>query len=245
MLSWCYKLYVGLFFASTLMVFYPFIYLTLLKKGWRKWSFPIHVVWSFLFRILCFVWVHRIQKAKLPKAPYILIANHTSYFDLFVMYSLFPANRFLFLGKSEILTYPLVKTFFKKLNIPVYRNDRVKAAKSFIQAKNALNEGWSLVIFPEGGIPDTQLPQMASFKEGAFKLAKSAQCPLVPITFVNHFKLFSEIENWKGMAQPGISKIYIHQAVLFETYGSMSESEVAQYTYDIIAEPLREKGYMK
>ena len=96
------------------------------------------------------------------------------------------------MGKSEILSYPLMKTFFKRLNIPVFRNDKRLAAKSFIQAKQALAAGWSIVLFPEGGIPDENRPSMIPFKEGAFKLAKSANVPLVPITFLDNHHIFSD-----------------------------------------------------
>jgi 1-acyl-sn-glycerol-3-phosphate acyltransferase len=80
------------------------------------------------------------------------------------MYSIFPKHPFLFLGKDEILTYPIIKTYFKGLNIPVYRKDKRKAAISFIQAKKAVRDGWSIVIFPEGGIPDENKPALIPFK---------------------------------------------------------------------------------
>ena len=52
------------------------------------------------------------------------MANHTSYLDIFLMYSILPKYPFVFLGKSEILSYPLIGTFFKDLNVPVDRKDK-------------------------------------------------------------------------------------------------------------------------
>ena len=68
-------------------------------------------------RIFCFYIVRNVQSAELPDGPYIIVANHTSYLDIFFMYSMLPKHPFVFLGKSEILTYPIIRTYFKNLNI--------------------------------------------------------------------------------------------------------------------------------
>jgi 1-acyl-sn-glycerol-3-phosphate acyltransferase len=196
-------------------------------------------------RIFCGIWIHRLNRVRLPKGPYLIVSNHTSYFDIFVMYSILPTHRFLFMGKSEILSYPLMKTFFKRLNIPVYRNDRMKAAKSFIQAKTAIKEGWSIVIFPEGGIPDFNLPEMVPFKDGAFKLSKHANIPIVPITFVDHYHMMSDPDNVLGYAHPGVSRIYMHEVISVEQQKNMTETELSEVVFNTIASPLRERGLMK
>lgn len=239
-----YKLYVGLVFVTTLLFFYPFIFLTLLRVSWRRYSFPINVVWSFTVRFLCMVWVVRIGKQKLPEGPYLIVSNHSSYFDIFLMYSLLPKHRFLFLGKSEILSYPLVKTFFKRLNIPVHRKDRSKAAKSFIQAVRAVEQGWSLMIFPEGGIPDDHLPAMIPFKDGAFKLAKRCRIPIIPLTFLDNYHLFSDPDKLFDSAHPGLSRVVFHEVISIDQQDLLSEQELADYVFEILARPLREKGLM-
>lgn len=239
-----YKVYVGIVFAVTLLIFYPLIFITLLKLDWRKYSFPINVVWSYCVRLLTFVHVWYVKRAAIPKGPYMIVANHTSYFDIFLMYSILPNHRFLFMGKSEILSYPLVKTFFKRLNIPVDRSDRMKAAKAFIQAKQALTNGWSLVIFPEGGIPDNEQPQMVPFKDGAFKLAKGASIPIVAVTFLDNYHIFSD-PNELNYAHPGISRVIVHEAISAETVARLSEKELSDQVFDLIAGPLRERGLME
>lgn len=144
------------------------------------------------------------------------------------------------MGKSEILNYPLVKTFFKGLNIPVYRNDRMKAAKSFIQAKKRLEEGWSIVIFPEGGIP-TETPYMIPFKDGAFKLAKAANVGILPLTFLNNFYLFSDPENVFDPARPGLARITQHAFIGKEIIQEKSVEEINQMVFAVINEPLPKK----
>lgn len=153
------------------------------------------------------------NKQKILDEPLIVIANHTSYLDIFMMYQILPMRHLVFMGKSEILKYPLIRTYFKYLHIPVDRSDKRKSAQSMLLAKKKLQEGYSIVIFPEGGIPDNQAPKMASFKLGAFVLAQKNQVPLVPITLKNHYLLLSEPQYFKNSARPGISHVYIHPVI--------------------------------
>lgn len=243
-LSLCYKLYVGAVFVATLILFYPLFLLVLFRKPWRRYSFPLNIMWSHVVRLLTFIQVYKVHKTEIPKGPYMIIANHTSYFDIFLLYSLLPNHRFLFMGKSEILSYPLIKTYFKRLNIPVYRKDRLKAAKAFIQAKQAVAQGWSVVIFPEGGIPD-RCPQMIPFKIGAFKLAKSADIPIIPITFIDNYHLFSDPEDLLGPAHPGISRVHLHPVISKEEVACYSEQELCDRTFALISQPLIERGLME
>lgn len=196
------------------------------------------VFWSWMMRIFCFYRVKKVIDSPIPEGPYIIVANHSSYLDIFFMYSILPKHPFLFLGKGEILSYPIIRTYFKGLNIPVYRKDRSKAATSFILAKKAVKEGWSLVIFPEGGIPDEGSPAMIPFKKGAFKLAKALDVPIIPVTFTNHYKLFSDPTNILGPARPGISKVFIHETITAQAITEMTELELLRVCFDKINEAL-------
>ncbi len=186
----------------------------------------------------------KINKTTIPKGPYLIIANHTSFFDIFLMYSLLPNHRFLFLGKAEILSYPLIKTFFKRLNIPVYRTDRLKAAKSIIDAQHAIQAGWSIVLFPEGGYQDENLPQLMEFKAGAFKLAKREKVPIVALTFLDNYHIFSDPFLFLGPAHPGISRVVFHPVIPVETIEQLTETELTDKCYELIAQPLRARGLM-
>lgn len=231
------KLHIAVVFFVTALFFYPLIFPFLFSEKGKKQSFKLFVAWSWAFRLLCFYFVKRLKSSELPKAPYLIIANHISYLDIFLMYSIFPKNHFLFLGKSEILKYPLIKTYFKRLNIPVHRENRVKAAKSLIHAAKAVKSGWSLVIFPEGGIPDEN-PGMIDFKAGAFQLAKSVKLPIVPLTYINNHRLFSDPTFILGPARPGVCQLYIHDAISVDEIEGMTQKELRDHCHEIINAPL-------
>lgn len=146
------------------------------------------------------------------------------------------------MGKSEILSYPLVKTFFKRLNIPVDRSNRIKAAKSFIQARNAMNRGWSIVIFPEGGIPD-ETPFLIPFKNGTFQLAKAAGVGIQPVTFINNYYLFSDPESVFDKAMPGLARIEIHPFIETNEISQMEVVDLNKRVYDEINRCLPQKNH--
>jgi len=232
------KLYIAVVFIATAILLYPVIRLQLGSSTGQKRAFKVFVVWSWIFRFLCLYPVKKVRNHPLPKAPYVILANHASYLDIFLMYSVLPTNPFLFLGKSELLKYPLIKSYFKRMNIPVYRGDRVKAARSLIRASKEVKNGWSIMIFPEGGIPDGQAPKMIPFKNGAFQLAKSLKIPIVPVTFTNNYKLFSDPTEILGPARPGLSRVYIHPVITLETIDEMDISTLKKHCFDIINGPI-------
>lgn len=190
-------------------------------------------------RICCLYPVRVKLNSPLPKAPFIIISNHTSYLDIFLLHSILPAHPFAFLGKAELLKYPIVKTYFKALNIPVYRKDKTKAGQALVQAKKAINDGWSIVIFPEGTIPEENIPQMMPFKNGAFRLAQNLNVPIVPLTFTQNFHLFSDPTQLLGPAHPGVVEVYIHPFISTAEIQSSSLDSLSAQCFAIIEAPIQ------
>lgn len=236
--SLLWKLYIGLIFVVTAIIFYPIIVPFLFNENAKRIAFRLFVVWSWTVRICCFYFVNRLSKNELPKGPYIIVANHASYLDIFLIYSIVPREPFIFLGKIEILSYPLIKTYFKRFNIPVDRGSSVKSAKSLIVSGKKVKDGWSLMIFPEGGIPDENNPKMTPFKEGAFQLAKNLNVPIVPITFMNNYRLLSDPSDVFGPASPGIIKVHIHPYFSVEEIENMTQKELTSACFDRINAPI-------
>lgn len=240
------KLYIAVIFTVTALLFYPVIRPQLGSASGQRRAFRVFVIWSWTFRILCLYAVRRVKQSPLPEGPYLIIANHASYLDIFLMYSILPKEAFLFLGKGELLKYPLIRAYFKRMNIPVFRDNRMKAAKSLIRASREVKNGWSIMIFPEGGIPDEGCPKMIPFKQGAFQLAKNLKVPIVPVTFTNNYKLFSDPTDILGRAHPGISRVYIHEHISAEVIESMTQNELRDHCFNIINEPiLQEHPHLK
>lgn len=233
------KLYIALVFFIFALLFYPFFWVLQLRPSWRKYGFQIFILWSWLLRIFCIYPVRVKLKSPLPKAPFIIVSNHTSYLDIFLLPSILPKHPFAFLGKAEILKYPIVRTYFKALNIPVYRKDKSKAGQALGQAKKAMEGGWSIVIFPEGTIPEENIPQMYPFKNGAFRLAKNLNVPILPLTFTQNFHLFSDPTHILGPAHPGVVEVHIHPYISVEEIAACSSEEISDKCFELIEAPLK------
>lgn len=232
-LYYLWKLYIGLVFIATLAVFYPVLWLILLDSRLKPLSFKVNILWSRCIRILCFYAIETGCPQKTKKEPAVIIGNHTSYLDIFLLYSILPNNKFLFMGKSELLTYPLVRTFFKKLNIPVDRSSPIKSAKAFIKARKEMENGWSIVIFPEGGIFDPSV-KMSPFKDGAFQLAQLTKTAILPIVFKNNYRLFSDPTYLSSPAMPGLVKVHIHPIIEREEVINTPLDSLKDKSYQLI-----------
>lgn len=232
------KLYFFVIFTLTAIVMYPLITPLLTTTEKKKKAFKRFVLWSRILRYCTFYFIKVERREELPKGPFIILANHISYLDIFLMYSIFPHTPFLFLGKSELLSYPLLKTYFKKFNIPVDRKSRIRAARSLDHTRAEAAAGWSIAIFPEGKIPDHEHPKLVPFKMGAFILAKEMEMPIVNMTYLNNHILFSNPEELFGSARPGVSKVVIHPVIKKEEVMASEVKELRDRCFNLINEPL-------
>lgn len=149
-------------------------------------------------------------KGELPDGAYIICANHSSYLD--ILYLMIPfRQRFVFMGKGEILRWPYFSMFFRSMNIPVPRGTR-KVREAYMKAGEALDQGTPIAIFPEGTIPP-ESPQLGSFKTGAFRLSLDRGVPIVPVTFLDNWHIFPDGQGFWGSIRPGVSRIIVHEAI--------------------------------
>lgn len=73
-----------------------------------------------------------------------------------------------------------------------------------------MEEGQSIVIFPEGGVPDDTTLILDSFKDGAFTLSSKHQSPIAVFTFVGLKEMFP-FDYSKG--RPGKVKVYFNDII--------------------------------
>ena len=190
-------------------------------------------VWGGTLHRLGGIFIKYEKHAGFPDPPYIIAANHSSYLDIVLMYSIIP-DYFIFMGKGEIKSWPLFNILFTKgMNILVERASRTASHKAFQRAGEELDMGSAVVIFPEGTIPYSA-PQMKAFKNGAFKLAMEKNVPIVPITFSNNWKLLQAGAILKSNGRPGISKVTIHPPIMPEANSDKELVNLRNRTFEVI-----------
>jgi 1-acyl-sn-glycerol-3-phosphate acyltransferase len=235
-----YKLYFGVTYIILGLLLYPFMFLLIRGENGVKRGIRMKQIWSRVLCALVFIRVKTDFEVNLPKnQAFVFCPNHTSYLDIVLMYVVLPHN-IAFLGKSEILKWPIISLFFKRgVDIPVFRDSKTKASDCLIPAADELRKGRSLVIFPEGKIPD-HVPDLAPFKRGAFSLAFDTGVPIVPITFYNNWRLFSDHTDFFGPAKPGKSLAKVHRPLYPKDFQDLLSLQ--QETYRIIENELKNYG---
>lgn len=108
--------------------------------------------------------------------------NHTSNVEPPVVFDvlspLFPRLRILY--KAELRKLPvLVRAFDLAGFVPLERGNRDQSIPAIDRAAQALREGSSFLIFPEG--TRSRTGELLPFKKGGFIMALQAQAPVVPV----------------------------------------------------------------
>lgn len=136
--------------------------------------------WASLYTWLNPAWpVKVVGREKIdPDETYVMVANHQSLLDIFVLFRLF--THFKWVSKVENFRIPFIG-WNMRLNdyIQLKRGDRLSSAAMLRSCRKNLAAGNSIMMFPEGTRSPTG--QLRGFKPGAFNLAKDAKRPLLPI----------------------------------------------------------------
>jgi 1-acyl-sn-glycerol-3-phosphate acyltransferase len=201
-----------------IIVMFPFLFVSILKEKWYPYFFVMARIWAKVI-LFCTGFYYKIEREQLldPKKSYMLVANHTSMTDIMLMLAVI-RNPFVFVGKKELSKIPLFGFFYKRTCILVDRGSSKSRMEVFDRAQKRLNQGLSVCIFPEGGVPDDESVLLDEFKDGAFRLAIEHQIPIVPITFADNKERFS-YTFFSG--SPGVMRVKTHYFI--PTLGSSLE----------------------
>ncbi|HMP99920.1 MAG TPA: lysophospholipid acyltransferase family protein [Cyclobacteriaceae bacterium] len=177
-------LYTAYAFIVFVILFLIFFFLFLIPIIWKNQFQLVGIFnrcWAYLMFVLVFMPFKLEYKSKLHKGrQYIFTPNHFSYLDIPIM-GLNPINT-IFVGKSGMQKIPLFGFMYSRLHITVDRSNLKSKYTTLLRSMQAIDEGKSLVIFPEGGVLTKNPPHMAPFKDGAFRLAIEKQIPIVPVS---------------------------------------------------------------
>jgi 1-acyl-sn-glycerol-3-phosphate acyltransferase len=118
--------------------------------------------------------IEYIENLPKPEQPCIIVANHASYLDAFVMVAAIP-RPFSFLAKAELASNP-VKRIGTEL---IERFDIEQGVADARHAMQSARGGRSLMVFAEGSF--SRMPGLMPFYLGAFVTAVDAGLPVIPV----------------------------------------------------------------
>ena len=165
-------LMIGLFFTG--LVF------PLLKQSQRE---AIIKAWSKLLILVLGVKV-RIEGAPLQQTAVMLVANHVSWIDIFILNS---CRTTAFVAKQEIKQWPIVGRLVAQAGtIFVDRSSRSAMREVNQQLASRYAQGMCTGLFPEGTTSDGL--SVKSFFGGLLDAPLKAQVPLQPVAILLYFK---------------------------------------------------------
>jgi len=191
--------------------------------------------WSKLTLYLSFIfpkveWEEKLNK----KEQYIFCPNHVSTLDIPFILAVLPAP-LQYIGKAEITKIPLFGYFYKNNSVIVDRENKRNAYDAFLKAGEKLKMGINMCIFPEGGIPKSDV-FLKKFKNGPFRLALDKNIKIVPITMPDNKSMFPE-QYFKG--RPGKVRVKIHKAITSDSLAEKSIENFNLSVYNTIFEQLK------
>lgn len=147
----------------------------------KFWGYVPPKYWS---KIVCRVALCKITVRQNPLVnpdkSYVFIANHQGAFDVFLIYGYLNQN-LKWVQKQELRKIPFVGKASEIAGHVFVDNSSMKKMLATInKAEQELEDGTSMVIFPEGARSETG--QMGRFKKGAYIIAKEMKLPIVPLT---------------------------------------------------------------
>ncbi|MEM1203357.1 MAG: lysophospholipid acyltransferase family protein [Acidobacteriota bacterium] len=152
--------------------------------GWLpprgRWMYLLARLWSRLLLASSGVRLEQSFESELdPRKGYVFMANHQSMYDIPVLIAGMP-GRVCFMAKRSLFRIPIFGWSLAAGGfIPVDRGDREAARETFSVAVKRLEEGASLLIFPEETRSDDG--ELLPFKRGGVLLALRTGFPIVPV----------------------------------------------------------------
>jgi len=111
--------------------------------------------------------------------PYVLVSNHASYLDAYVLVAMLPGH-FRFVAKSELAKSFMVRVPLQRIHAEfVERFDTGKSVRDTRHLSAVLKAGHALVFFAEGTF--TRSPGLMPFHLGAFSVAAQADTAVIPV----------------------------------------------------------------
>ena len=217
-MRYLYVIYALLTFVIGFLVRLPFIVLFSLDgvRG-RKAIWRLVQWWSYEWFFLIGIRSRRIFEAPLDpkKGPYIVVANHISYIDIPILFRALPFYARP-LAKHELGKIPLFGFLYKQLAVTIDRSSGKSKLQGTIKLKDTINEGGSILIFPEGTFNETEAP-LKSFYDGAFRIAIETQAPILPVVFLDALTLWHYKSFWS--LRPGINRTVFLPVIETSQYG--------------------------
>ncbi len=200
------------------------------------WGYYPGKIWSYLtIRLLLLPVKVEGREYLKPGQSYVFVSNHQGAFDIFLIYG-FLGRNFKWMMKKGLRKIAFVgEACASAHHIFVDKSSTRKIKETYDHARDILQEGMSLVVFPEGARSFTG--HMGIFRRGAFMLADELQLPICPLTINGSFDIMPRTKDWAFPRWHRL-RLTIHQPIIPKGKDTGFEKQAMQEAYTVIMEGL-------
>jgi len=170
-----------------------------------------------------------------PDQSYVLVSNHQSQYDIFVLYGWLGID-FKWVMKKELRHVLGIGVACHRLgHVFIDRSNHAAAIATLDDAKKKIADGTSVVFFPEG--TRSRSGRLKPFKKGAFRMAIELGLPILPLTITGTRDVLPA-----GTIDllPGSARLIIHSPVRVEGCGAEDCARLVSEVRNTIASSLPE-----
>lgn len=184
--------------------------LTMVRKLREKGNVKVHDEkvrlyienWARRLLILAGVTTNVSGKEHIPEGPVVFVANHQGYFDIPLMITQLDQPHPI-IAKKEIKKLPMIRSWMEELHcIFIDRKDPRQSMDCLKSAQKLLQEGYSVVIFPEG--TRNKGGELLEFKSGGVRIAVKTKLPIVPVCIQGSHRVMEKNNMWIRPAKVSI-----------------------------------------
>ena len=163
---------------------------------------------------------------------FMFFCNHQGMFDVVALVA--TCDRPLaVVFKKELSDIPFLKQIIACTRSFALDREDVRQSMTVIQAvTKEVQKGRNYVIFPEG-TRSKNGNKMGEFHGGSFKSALKAKCPIVPVTFIDSYKVLDQ----KG-SKPVTVQMHFLPPLLYDEYKELKTVEIAALVKSRIEETI-------
>lgn len=172
----------------------------------------------------------------LPEGNAIVVANHASYVDGFLLKGYLP-YRYSFVIKGEMRKIPVAHFLLRRSGSKfVERHEQSGSSRDARSIVKAAKEGESLAFFPEGTF--VKEPGVGRFRAGAFVAAIRGDLPVVPIAISGTREMMPAGRLWPWPVRPRFEVLppIMPDDPAFENHRVLAET-ARQHILTVLDEP--------
>lgn len=208
------------------------VVLTLLIFAWLHWKGPIRVISQLWAKSVFFIIgkkIHLQGKENINKNDkYILVANHSSLFDIMAIMSFYPGVSWF--GHERLLKVPLFGKILMMTNYVPFRKPTLKNTKLMMEQLVLKSDNHTVAIFPEG--TRTTDGEIKDFFKGFIYLFRSTETAILPVTLNGFYKLKPKTRFYINFDSK--LDIVIHKPIRSEELIGKTDDEIIETVKNII-----------